>query len=65
MIPRPSCGGESRAVQPDLYLDLTLNEKTEGLIPYRMTGVGDSLGLEFHSRGCGQQQSHVWICLTH
>lgn len=49
----------------DLYLDLTLDEETEGLVPHRMTGVGDCLGLEFHPRSCWQLQSHIGIRLTH
>jgi hypothetical protein len=49
----------------DIYLDLTLDEETEGLVPHRMTGVSDCLGLEFHSRSCWQLHSHIGICLTH
>lgn len=49
----------------DVYLDLTLDEETEGLVPHRITGVGDCLRLEFPSRSCWQSQSHIWIGLAH
>lgn len=61
------CSTSEWLVRPphDVYLDLTLDEETEGLVPHRMTGVGDCLRLECLSRSCWQLQSHIWICLTH
>lgn len=50
---------------PGLYLDLTLDQESEGLVPYRMTAVGDCFGLKLCS-SCGWQlKGHIGVCLAH
>lgn len=47
----PQGGGQGSS---GLHLDLTLDQESEGLVPHRMTGVGDRFGLKLCSR-CGWQ----------
>lgn len=50
-------------VLPNTYLDMTLDEEAEGLVPHRP--LVSVFGFECYSKNCWQLQTHIRIHLTH